>query len=94
MQLGVEVVTAFAFSIDNFNRSKEEVDYLMQLFCEAFDGFCDRRLVDSLNKWLNAHISIKKKSSLVHQYGIKIKIIGNLSLLPANVQQVAYKVME
>ncbi|CAO3659095.1 unnamed protein product [Rhizopus microsporus] len=75
MQLGVEVVTAFAFSIDNFNRSKEEVDYLMQLFCEAFDGFCER-------------------SSLVHQYGIKIKIIGNLSLLPANVQQVAYKVME
>lgn len=50
MQLGVEVVTAFAFSIDNFNRSKEEVDYLMQLFCEAFDGFCERRLVDSLNK--------------------------------------------
>lgn len=37
---------------------------------------------------------VNKKSFLVHQYGIKIKIIGNLSLLPANVQQVAYKVME
>ncbi|GAA5812796.1 hypothetical protein MFLAVUS_006254 [Mucor flavus] len=42
MQLGIEAVTVFAFSIENFNRSKEEVDYLMKLFCEAFEGFCDK----------------------------------------------------
>lgn len=43
MQLGIEAVTVYAFSLDNFNRSKEEVDYLMQLFCEAFEGFCEKK---------------------------------------------------
>lgn len=43
MQLGIEAVTVYAFSIDNFNRSKDEVDYLMQLFREAFDGFCEQK---------------------------------------------------
>jgi ditrans,polycis-polyprenyl diphosphate synthase len=40
MHLGVEAVTVYAFSLENFKRSKDEVDYLMQLFCEAFEGFC------------------------------------------------------
>lgn len=42
MQLGIEAVTVYAFSIENFNRSKDEVDYLMKLFCEAFEGFCEK----------------------------------------------------
>lgn len=43
MQMGIEAVTVFAFSIENFNRSKDEVDYLMKLFCEAFEGFCEKK---------------------------------------------------
>jgi ditrans,polycis-polyprenyl diphosphate synthase len=43
MKLGLEAVTVFAFSIENFKRSKEEVDYLMQLFCEAFVEICDKK---------------------------------------------------
>ncbi|KAI9282313.1 di-trans,poly-cis-decaprenylcistransferase [Sporodiniella umbellata] len=74
MDLGVEAVTVFAFSIDNFNRSKAEVDYLMKLFCEAFGDFCE-------------------KNALVHSYGIQVNFIGNLSLLPMEVQKVAQKVM-
>ncbi|CAO3698330.1 unnamed protein product [Rhizopus stolonifer] len=35
-----------------------------------------------------------EKNALVHEYGIKIKFIGNLSLLPEDVRQVANKVME
>ncbi|GAN08159.1 di-trans-poly-cis-decaprenylcistransferase [Mucor ambiguus] len=47
MQLGIEAVTVYAFSLENFNRSQDEVDYLMQLFCDAFDGFCERNaLID------------------------------------------------
>ncbi|KAI7898430.1 di-trans,poly-cis-decaprenylcistransferase [Cokeromyces recurvatus] len=47
MQLGIEAVTVYAFSIENFNRSEDEVDYLMRLFCEAFEGFCEKNaLVD------------------------------------------------
>jgi ditrans,polycis-polyprenyl diphosphate synthase len=43
MQLGVEAVTVYAFSIENFKRSKEEVDYLMQLFREAFSELCEKK---------------------------------------------------
>ncbi|XP_059301929.1 (2Z,6Z)-farnesyl diphosphate synthase CPT6, chloroplastic-like [Lycium ferocissimum] len=35
-KLGIEVLTAFAFSTENWKRSKEEVDFLMQLFEEFF----------------------------------------------------------
>ncbi|MDR2336754.1 MAG: di-trans,poly-cis-decaprenylcistransferase [Candidatus Nomurabacteria bacterium] len=34
---GVKFVTAFIFSTENWNRSKEEVDYLMHLFESYFD---------------------------------------------------------
>ncbi|KAI8144663.1 di-trans,poly-cis-decaprenylcistransferase [Fennellomyces sp. T-0311] len=41
-------VTVFAFSIENFKRSEEEVAYLMQLFREAFTIFCEKNeLIDS-----------------------------------------------
>ena len=33
---GVKVLSVFAFSTENFNRSKEEVDYLMNLFVKMF----------------------------------------------------------
>jgi undecaprenyl diphosphate synthase len=35
--LGIKNVTAFLFSIDNFQRPKEEVDYLMDLAVENFE---------------------------------------------------------
>ena len=34
---GVKVLSAFVFSTENFKRSKEEVDYLMNLFIEIFN---------------------------------------------------------
>ncbi|KAI9492539.1 di-trans,poly-cis-decaprenylcistransferase [Zychaea mexicana] len=36
VELGIQTVTVFAFSIENFKRSEEEVAYLMQLFRELF----------------------------------------------------------
>ncbi|XP_049379018.1 (2Z,6Z)-farnesyl diphosphate synthase CPT6, chloroplastic [Solanum stenotomum] len=38
-KLRIQVITAFAFSTENWNRSKEEVDFLMQLFEEFFEEF-------------------------------------------------------
>ncbi|XP_006361580.1 dimethylallylcistransferase, chloroplastic [Solanum tuberosum] len=38
-KLGIQGITAFAFSTENWKRSKEEVDFLMQLFEEFFDEF-------------------------------------------------------
>jgi undecaprenyl pyrophosphate synthase len=37
---------------------------------------------------------IYSKSAFVHEYEIKVKFIGNLSLLPIDVREVADKVME
>ena len=36
LDLGVKYLSVFAFSTENFGRSKEEVDYLMSLFVKAF----------------------------------------------------------
>ena len=36
LKRGVKVLSVFAFSTENFKRSKEEVDYLMDLFVHMF----------------------------------------------------------
>ncbi len=41
IELGIEIITAYAFSTENFNRTKHEVDGLMNLFVVNF-----KRLVD------------------------------------------------
>lgn len=38
---GIEEVTLYAFSTENWNRSEEEVTYLLELFKEAFDSGLD-----------------------------------------------------
>jgi len=42
---GLEYITLYAFSTENWNRSKEEVEFLMQLFAGAL-----REMIDSLTK--------------------------------------------
>lgn len=41
--LGVTEVTVYAFSIENFNRSQEEVDGLMELARQKFTHFMQER---------------------------------------------------
>ncbi|MGZ7047841.1 MAG: polyprenyl diphosphate synthase [Methanobacterium sp.] len=38
VELGIEIVTAYAFSIENFKRPPEEVEGLMKLFQKNFEG--------------------------------------------------------
>ncbi|KAI8339197.1 di-trans,poly-cis-decaprenylcistransferase [Chlamydoabsidia padenii] len=46
MQLGIDEITVYAFSIENFKRTQEEVDYLMDLFEKAFLALCgDNELI-------------------------------------------------
>ncbi|XP_011333351.1 dehydrodolichyl diphosphate synthase complex subunit DHDDS isoform X2 [Ooceraea biroi] len=40
-ELGITEITVYAFSIDNFKRSKEEVDDLMELARQKFQGLLD-----------------------------------------------------
>lgn len=48
---GVKVLTAFGFSTENWNRSKEEVDYLMKLL--------EKCLLDNLEKYQKDGIKVK-----------------------------------
>jgi ditrans,polycis-polyprenyl diphosphate synthase len=42
LDLGVEMVTVYAWSIENFKRSKEEVDYLMEMAIEKVNYLLSR----------------------------------------------------
>jgi len=42
LEAGVREVTLYAFSTENWNRSKEEVTYLMELFEKAFPDYLDK----------------------------------------------------
>lgn len=41
-KIGIEVLSVYAFSTDNFKRSKEEVDYLMDLLVDYFNNKLDK----------------------------------------------------
>lgn len=45
VNLGVEVITLYSFSQENFNRPKEEVDFLMDLFEKEFISTADESMV-------------------------------------------------
>ena len=66
MDLGVQEVTVYAFSIENFKRSKDEVDCLMelarkkfeQLMEERYDETCVSRIVYHLQCTVKLEISV------------------------------------
>lgn len=66
---GVEVVTIYAFSIENFKRSKYEVDVLMDLA-------------------KNNLIQLCQHGDIADQYDIRVKILGQRSLVTEDVQKV------
>lgn len=74
LDVGVNEVTVYAFSIENFKRSKEEVDTLMRLAREKF-----ARLLEEREK--------------LNERGICIRVIGNLKLLPKDIQKTISEAM-
>lgn len=68
LDLGITEVTVYAFSIENFKRSKEEVDCLMELARQKF-----ARLME--------------EKETLQKNGICIRVLGNLALLPKDVQE-------
>ncbi len=67
VEVGVRVLTVYAFSTENLSRDPAEVDELMSLFAKNF-----RRAGDD---------------ERVHEHRIRIRAIGNLELLPQEVQE-------
>ncbi|QEL58061.1 di-trans,poly-cis-decaprenylcistransferase [Candidozyma auris] len=75
-RVGVTDITVYAFSIENFNRSKEEVDTLMGLL---------RDKLKYLALYDDSYARVNK---------VKIKIIGNRSMIPGDILKDLEKVEE
>jgi tritrans,polycis-undecaprenyl-diphosphate synthase [geranylgeranyl-diphosphate specific] len=71
LEVGIRILTVYAFSTENRSRSEEEVSELMRLFEENFyKAANDER---------------------IHKHKIRIKVLGNVTLLPEKVQKaIAY----
>lgn len=65
-QLGVSCVSAYAFSIENFNRPKEEVETLMQLLEVKLDEFC-KRATDYQDTLFGSKLKVVGKLSLLNE---------------------------
>ncbi|XP_013386156.1 dehydrodolichyl diphosphate synthase complex subunit DHDDS [Lingula anatina] len=72
--IGISEVTVYAFSIENFKRSKEEVDGLMELARLKFT-------------------KLMEEKELLNKHGVCIRVLGNLSLLPHDIQQIVADAM-
>ncbi len=76
-ELGIKEVTAYCFSIQNFNRAKDEIEFLMKLFKES------------------AFETLKKENfKLLKEKDVKVKFIGRIHLLPAEIQELIKEIEE
>lgn len=62
---GIECVTLWAFSTENWKRDRKEVDFLLMLFRRVFS----------------------KNSQRLHERGVRLKMIGDPSAFPEDLQQ-------
>ncbi len=69
---GVKYLTVYAFSTENWNRKKEEVDFLMDLLGQT----------------------IKNELREMHQNGVVINFIGDLSKLNSKLQEILANAVE
>ena len=78
VELGVKELTLYAFSVENFNRPKEEFDYIMKLFREA----CAQLKSDS---------RLQEKGK---KLGIRIRFLGRLEMFPEDIQKLMHELTE
>lgn len=74
LDLGITEVTVYAFSIENFKRSQEEVDGLMELARKKF-------------------LRLLEEKDQIMKHGVCVRVIGDLTLLPRDVQEVIAEAM-
>jgi tritrans,polycis-undecaprenyl-diphosphate synthase [geranylgeranyl-diphosphate specific] len=67
LEVGVRILTVYAFSTENLSRPSKEIQDLMHLFAENFRKVGDDRRV--------------------HEHKIKVKVLGDRSLLPSEVNE-------
>lgn len=62
---GINYLTLWAFSTENWHRDKQEVDALMNLFRQSF----------------------KKNAKTLHEKGVRLNVIGDMSHFPTDIQE-------
>ncbi|MEM3019330.1 MAG: polyprenyl diphosphate synthase [Candidatus Bathyarchaeia archaeon] len=72
LDLGIKIMTFYVFSTENFQRSKEEVEKLMEL--------CEEKFKEIL------------ENEDIHRYRVRIKVLGDLGLLPEELRKLILKV--
>lgn len=78
-ELGIKEVTVYAFSIENFKRSKEEVDALMTLAREKFE-----KLLEEKDKIMDNGLCIRIIGNLSHISPELRKLIAKVMFLTEN----------
>jgi len=76
---GIKVLTAFGFSTENWRRSKQEVNYLMELL--------EKGLSEGLEEYHQ-----KKREAQLFSNKVKVRIIGQKERLPCSLQKIIEKV--
>lgn len=66
VELGVEIVTVFAFSVDNFKRTPREVDGLMRL---AKDKFTEMLSEESRIAQYAVRVQVSQSATAKHERG-------------------------
>lgn len=93
LALGVKEVTVYAFSIENFNRSQEEVDDLMNLVKTKLEHVLERCFLSfHVDKFRNVFYAYYSTSW--DKRNIRIEVMGNMSLLPKENVQLLAKILE
>ena len=78
LELGIKEVTMYAFSVDNFNRPKEEFEFVMKLFRE-------------MCKQLKSDQKLQEKGK---KLGIKVRFLGRIEMFPDDIRQLMLEIME
>lgn len=87
LRLGIPHVTVYAFSIENFNRSPEEVEALMGMARNRLVEICRHGCV--LLFLSPSFLPLTDPCSdraLLQQHGVQIRVLGRRDLLPPDVQ--------
>lgn len=89
-ELGVKEVTVYAFSIENFKRSEDEVKMDLTIFKIFIIYFQVNTLMQLAREKFNK--LLEEKDKLMTE-GVCIRIIGNLSLLPPDIRKLIAEAM-
>ncbi|MCI5745932.1 MAG: isoprenyl transferase [Erysipelotrichaceae bacterium] len=103
--LGIEVISLYCFSTENWKRSKEEIDYLFTLPIEYFNKYMDKLIEDDIRVIISGDISslpkqtilacdsavLKTKDCKSHVLNICLNYGGHDEIIRA-VKQIAYEV--